>query len=305
MLLRAWRYCFVISLLTCWLPCSGNQDHALLQFGDRLYASGHYDAAITEFLRFQFFYPQSAEVFYADYKIGLCHDALGHFATAGSWLRQSLRRSEATWRPIIRYRLALSLYSAGQIDAARIELFKLLNGEAPDSVRAAAGTIFAAVSTRSGDWQLAEQTLAAMAASNDDNGLYPRAQRRLQHLRTQPEPYSPEAAKWLSTMVPGSGQMYAGEFFNGLNALAINAGVSYLLYREIREEDISDAVLLFALLWWRFYNGNRYQAEQAAIRANRAYQLQEVQTIDQILRQGLQEQGSARLEISLRQIVQE
>jgi hypothetical protein len=82
---------------------------------------------------------------------------------------------------------------------------------------------------------------------------------------------SPDAAKWLSTFIPGSGQIYCGDWRNGINALAINSLTTYLLIDALLERRFQDAIISHLTFFDRYYRGNRRSAERAAMRRNERY----------------------------------
>ncbi|GIX06387.1 MAG: hypothetical protein KatS3mg115_0790 [Candidatus Poribacteria bacterium] len=82
-------------------------------------------------------------------------------------------------------------------------------------------------------------------------------------------PYrSPERARWLSTLVPGAGQAYAGRIGNGLGSFLLNAAWIGLTVRAIVHRRWVDAAILF-VLGSRFYTGGRENAARFAEEANR------------------------------------
>jgi TM2 domain-containing membrane protein YozV len=78
---------------------------------------------------------------------------------------------------------------------------------------------------------------------------------------------SPRLAQWLSTFIPGTGQIYAGRVRNGLLSTAINATFFYLIADALRDERYVDSVGI-SLVGLRFYWGNRSNAKQWAIEHN-------------------------------------
>ena len=79
---------------------------------------------------------------------------------------------------------------------------------------------------------------------------------------------SPKTATILSTVIPGGGQMYAGQWLSGLNALLLNAGLGYLTVNSFIHEHYVSGFLEFELLFLRYYLGNRLQAYNIAVRQN-------------------------------------
>ena len=78
---------------------------------------------------------------------------------------------------------------------------------------------------------------------------------------------SPSFAKLISRFIPGSGQIYAGKFFNGLGSMLINGTFFYLLFDSIYDRRYVDAFGIY-MVGSRFYYGNVYNAEKFAIEYN-------------------------------------
>jgi TM2 domain-containing membrane protein YozV len=78
---------------------------------------------------------------------------------------------------------------------------------------------------------------------------------------------SPTLARWMSTFLPGSGQIYAGRITNGLISTAFNAAFIYLLVDSIRDKRYVDAAGIY-IIGARFYWGNIYNAKQSALEYN-------------------------------------
>ena len=80
--------------------------------------------------------------------------------------------------------------------------------------------------------------------------------------------YDVTLAKVLSTFIPGSGQIYTGEYVSGLISLGWNVLWGYLTINAFVEDRVFDGVMIGTLLWWRFYTGNRHNAEKFAEEKN-------------------------------------
>ncbi len=101
------------------------------------------------------------------------------------------------------------------------------------------------------------------SAESERTSLLTNALRNADALPTR----SPGAAKWLSTVVPGAGQMYAGRVGSGMVSLGINASFFYLLGRAVRDGRWVDALFIYAG-GGRFYWGGRQNAESFALARN-------------------------------------
>ena len=79
---------------------------------------------------------------------------------------------------------------------------------------------------------------------------------------------SPKLAKTLSTILPGFGQIYAGNWLSGINALLINSATGYLFFNDLLKKQYKDAIFNGFFLFERFYSGNRINAENAVRKYN-------------------------------------
>ena len=85
-------------------------------------------------------------------------------------------------------------------------------------------------------------------------------------------------AGWLSTVVPGSGQLYVGSVKEGVLAAALSGTFIYLAVDAIRERRYVDCTGI-ALVGWQFYWGNRINARQLASEYNKNYEQELIQTL--------------------------
>jgi tetratricopeptide (TPR) repeat protein len=74
---------------------------------------------------------------------------------------------------------------------------------------------------------------------------------------------SPLFAALLSGMIPGSGQIYSGRFWDGVSSFLINALLGYANYRMWEDDDLT-GTCFFGWLGATFYLGNIYGGFQAA-----------------------------------------
>jgi len=73
----------------------------------------------------------------------------------------------------------------------------------------------------------------------------------------------------LSLVCPGAGEIYGGNITQGIKDLALNAGSIFLLYNALRQKKYIDAVLVFNLLFHRFYVGSLYNAQKCVLETNK------------------------------------
>jgi tetratricopeptide (TPR) repeat protein len=81
--------------------------------------------------------------------------------------------------------------------------------------------------------------------------------------------YSETKARIMSVFIPGAGQIYAGNYLNGIISLALNGISVYLTIQAFNADRIFDGIMIGNFLWYRFYSGNIYNAGKFAGEKNR------------------------------------
>ena len=69
------------------------------------------------------------------------------------------------------------------------------------------------------------------------------------------QPQEGNVNKFVSHLIPGSGQIMSGDIRRGLMSMLINFGFGYFIYRSIFDKDYINAFILSTNLW-KFYKGN-------------------------------------------------
>ena len=247
----------------------------LLDQADRFFQAENYVASATEYQRFLFFAREHPAAYYAYYRLGLAEYRLGRFDEAKRAFRQSAQSPSASpnHRRHARYRLGLAYLEANQLERAKLEVLSLTMSARDTVLATQASLIVGLAYAFQYRWEQADEMWQRAVALQKDNEPFQRkisqAQALADQLGTRPTLVSPVKAKWASTFLPGSGQVYTGNMRDGLSALAVNAGTSYMVYRSLSAGSYISAAMLAAFLWWRYYQGNRRRAEDAAEQVNR------------------------------------
>jgi hypothetical protein len=232
----------------------------LCQFSlaDSLYAHGYYDCAATEYERVFFFYPQLKrdQPRRLRYAISLLHDdtlqgidefrtILDDFADLAPELKVIMAKH---YIRLEHYYQAIRLLSETE-EKDVLGFTYLLNG---DDMNARA------VFYRQHNDELVHEVDTYMG---------------------QPKK-SPRTAVLLSFVCPGAGEMYAGNAGRGLIDFVLTVGSGYLFYNAMRQKKYVDAILVFNLVFHRFYLGSLYNARQAALAWNEKSRDRWLQTIE-------------------------
>ena len=247
-------------LLTISLLFSGftaiAEEHPL-SLGKHFLAQGNPDAAITEYKRFLFFHPDDARVGEGHYNIGLAYRAQGLWTQAITSLRTAtyLATNHET-KSEYQLALAVTLIAAQDYDLARLELIKVTMRAPSTPLHRRALFLQAVASIYQFRWAEARESLRNYTTDERLDMLFDAA--------TDIPLKSARLAKVLSTIFPGAGQVYAGDWRSGINALLLNGALGFLTIDAVLDGYYVDAALFGILIFWRYYRGNTFHAEQAA-----------------------------------------
>lgn len=161
-------------------------------------------------------------------------------------------------------------FDAGEYSLARTTLFELLHTSKEPEVTAAAHYLRGWCYIRTTDWNKAISELRQVDISQINTRHGKKAHELADTLLEKtPLPFkSPQVAAWLSTVVPGSGQLYVGKIKESILAAALNGTFIYLAVDAIRDRRYVDSAGLF-FVGWQFYWGNRTDARQFATEYNK------------------------------------
>jgi len=219
---------------------------AQVQLADSLYTNGYFEEARVEYLRAFFFYPE-------------------------------LKKDAA-----VRARYAISMLNLDPSKGVS-EFYGLVYEfpDIPDSIKVGiarqfikSGSYYPAINMLE---QTAEKELLGLAYLLDgqfsnaratfiESGHYEIAAQIEEYL-TRPKK-SERTAALLSLFLPGSGQIYSGDPWQGFGDFLFNLGSGYLFYNALKQQKYVDATLVFIFLINRFYLGSIHNARTAAITHN-------------------------------------
>ena len=231
---------------------------ARTDLADRLYSAGQYASAATEYQRV-LFAETADEPAVVRLKLGLSLGAAEEIDRAVDALSRAGGED-----PEVSFEAAMAvagiLARDRRTERARLELLDMLVFTT-DSVRRA--ELNAALA-----WlDLQDQAVEAAEAGYAGAGLTDVAADvgRLNFLPRR----SPTAAMLMSSVVPGSGEIYAGRTLTGLLSLLVTGSAAAGTYLAARSDDWVTATIVFSVLFLRFYNGSRYNATDFAEEFNR------------------------------------
>lgn len=258
-------YLYLLALTT--IPIYG--EDMVLNLADRFFNLGFYEEAITEYKRYIHFNAATGEVSYAYYKIGLAYrnkhnlkkslEALE--AAAQSAMSDSIREER-------KIDMAVTYIAEGKYDKAKFILLKLLSFSKIPEIKRKASLFLCVAYLYTYQWESAKDAIQIYFEEEGNNAVAG----ELDSLLSAAEDMnykSPATAKWLSTFIPGIGQMYAGNVGDGINALLLNGANIYFIIYKLLKEEYGNAYIIYFFLFRRYYFGNIYRARKEAVEHNR------------------------------------
>ena len=232
-----------------------------LSVGKHLAAQGNYDAAITEYKRFLFFHPDDARVGEVYYNIGLAYRAQGLWTEAITGLQTAMHlAADSEAKSEYQLELAVTLIAAQDYDLARLESIKVMMRSPSTRLHRRALFLQGVACIYQFRWEEAREALQAYTTDEGLGTLFDAA-------HNMPRK-SVRVARVLSEILPGMGQIYVGNWRDGLNALVLNGALGFLTVDAVLDGHYVDAALWGAFIFWRYYQGNTFRAEQVVEQFN-------------------------------------
>lgn len=252
------------------LPMGGVEPEAanMLGFALHLYGGGEYYRAITELHRFLYRYPGHALAPQAVFLIAESYFRGGQSVEGmGFLLKEQERFAGHLLQSAVAYKLAFESLFHGDHLQARIYAGRL---HAQPSPWNSLGLYVSYLSyVLEGYWAKAGETFQDLSKSCAASALFKDRKMDPEMLQVGEEmPYrSPLLAAALSTVLPGSGQLYAGKPMDALAAAVTTGSMAYLTYRNLKQDDDTEAAT-FGSIGVIFDLGNIYNAWRSAEAVN-------------------------------------
>ena len=248
----------LFGLLVLAAPAWSGGGDACLALADSLADGGFADAAITEYMRFMFFHPDSGKTVACHGSISRCYARLGDYERA---LASARAAASSAGRDSLKYQYRLDAAALhlkmGDVSMAELGASRVMAFCPNRSVRERAALMVAECQLRAYRWRELRGTLSMSGVWQREQS-WAKVDSMLRDLESA-DIKSPDVARRLSTFVPGTGQMYAGDVLDGLHALALNAMFGSLLVSSVINGKAGDCITYFSLLK-RYYQGNRDNA---------------------------------------------
>ena len=271
---------FLISLLTILQPQS---DMRQFLYAEHLFDQRAYRFAILEYKRLLFYHPDIPKADLVRYRIGLSYYHQGNRELARQKFEEVTQKfPNSPLNLQAQLMLGRTYFDAKNYSTARSTFFSIVStdggGETATQARYLRGWCY--IHERAWFKAIAEfRTVQQL----QPNALLSQVSTRLADMTyaNTPLPFkSPRLAEWMSTFLPGAGQIYAGKLESGLISGAVNAAVCYLLVDSILDERYVDAIGI-CLVGSRFYLDNRSDARDWTIEHNRKLEVDFIRQLKQ------------------------
>ena len=269
-----------------------------LLYAEQLFDARTYNPSILEYKRFLFYQPHTDMADFARYRIAQAHYYQGNREYSRRLFEELMETyPESPLYHNAQLMLGKTHLDDGEYATARSVFFLILQAKGDVRLQVQAQYLRGWCYVHDRNWFKAItefRNIHQLRAGNSDTGTL---DARLEQsaakladttLANTPLPLkSPRLAQFMSTVIPGSGQIYAGKTRNGLISLGINTAFFYLLGDSVVDKRYVDAAGIF-LVGSRFYWGNRQNAKKWAMEHNRDLEMDLIEQLKAIERETIE-----------------
>ncbi len=240
---------------------------------DGFLRTGQFEEAITEYKRYIFFHRDSVKNPLGDvyYQLGIALRSSGYLENSIEAFDQSLQWEDGRWNSDDkRISKAVCLTALGRYSEAEFAFLRIEISGSSEDIRGKSN-LFRAVNALYGhSWDHAREALQSYIENfaGAKNSGVSRAVQNLLNDMNNLRLKSSGKAKAFSTILPGSGQIYARDWKEGVNALMLNGIFGFLFVKDIVSQNYIQAALFSFFIFKRFYVGNRRNAVDSVEKYN-------------------------------------
>ena len=203
-------------------------------FGDALLHDGDPFNALTAYRLALFLSPDRPDAPELRFRVALCYELGDRFdAATASWLDLAGRHSD--WSTQATYRAAMTLLEGGHFDEAQLYLDEVASEGTGTPWAERAAFMKGEAAMEAGRSDQANAALESFKTAFPASELLPRAVAADRVLDQHVRHVSPALAATMSTVLPGSGQIYAGHTGDGVMAFIANGTLGYWSYALLRQ----------------------------------------------------------------------
>jgi tetratricopeptide (TPR) repeat protein len=254
----------------------------ILAFADYLFKQKDYYRAIVEYKRFIFMSMLSQKeekIFQAKFKIGLCYQRIKKYKSALTHFKK-LKEEFPKKSESIEFEIARTYYLKKDYQNALEKFQNLLDSKELSSF---SQYMIGWCYLKQMDWQKAEVAFKKIEAEKIDPQIYSFSKDLVRYSKQGARlPHkSPFIASMLSTLIPGSGQIYLHRFADGFFSMALILTTA-LLGNHYYQKGYKVTGSIFAGLSAIFYTGNIYGAAASAKLINASIRSSYLEKIEKI-----------------------
>lgn len=243
--------------------------HTFLDLADRYVDQGNIDAAITEYYRHIYLHPNDDQLVAAYTKLGIACRQDGQQQACLRAFASALERCQTSEERVrVRLELATAHLLFDQPIQAQLVLMRIQSAYSLDSlVSVQVRSLLGVAALMTGQWAVAAEHLTAWSKHLANPAVTDTISMLLADTTDIPH-RSPSVAKIMSAIIPGLGQMYCGEYLDGLNAMALNGALIWSVVTQVERQRYLAALMVGIPLVGRYYLGNLDHADMYARRFN-------------------------------------
>jgi tetratricopeptide (TPR) repeat protein len=251
---------FSFLILPCWA------EEYELELAGYYYQQGFYQEAITEYLRIIFLNPSAGNLDAIYYNIALCYCQLSDWAKAEQSIKKAIAHAaDANQKQEYTFIYLEILIARKLYRRAEKELQCIYEISPVPEYRLRSLYLLGVIYIYTYNWKQAQASFSEYFNTSPTYSENQKQKILTLLAAAQKLPYkSKEWAFFLSMLLPGAGQAYAGDFVQGANALAVNGSAGTLLVLTILDGYYLDAGVIFLFVFERYYLGNLYHAKRLA-----------------------------------------
>ncbi len=249
------------ALLIFFSPLRGqNPLQKQFDMAERLYNEGLYFDAVTEYKRLQFFDSLKQYEYASDFKIAMSYKMGGMFDNA---ILYFVKAEKSAPSPKEKYESEIQNIRTNILRKTTPRALELLAKLEADSVN---GSNLDEIHYWKGwaymfgdDFARAALEFSLSAQGEELKNIC---------LATDAGKYSVTFAKVISYILPGAGEIYTGNYLQGILSLGWNLASGYWMVSSFAEKKVLEGILIGDLLFLRFYRGNIQNASKYAVEKN-------------------------------------
>ena len=261
--------CLICMFLSGGFSISFAQSREIFREPDSLFNLKLSDEALVAFERINYFSNDAGIKTEALYRKAECLKQLKQFADAERCLnRIDLSELKDSVSYKIRYQTALNAYLGGNFPDAESYLTQMFFYISDSNLTRHALPLFALVLNEQQKWKEAEQKLLAYVSNRGKSDSLSSEIQILYHKKNIPKLKNMEKARLMSSIMPGTGQMYAGYFWEGMGNASAQVICLAFTGVAIWQKYYLSSLFVGYSTFFRFYQGGLVRVEYLVNKKN-------------------------------------